>query len=175
MSKYAIPGVKTFEFTKIIGLENIEFGNNIIIDDFVFLHAKAHTKIGNYVHLASFSSITGGGECELNDFIALSSGARILTGTDDFKNFGFGNSTVPEGYRNVHRGKVTVGRFVLIGANSVILPDVTIGEGTTVGAGSVITKDLEPWSIYIGNRKIGSRNRHGVLENYQKFLTDHEK
>ena len=33
MDKYKIPNVKTFEFTKIIGLENIEFGKNIIIDD----------------------------------------------------------------------------------------------------------------------------------------------
>ena len=31
MDKYKIPNVKTFEYTKIIGLENIEFGENIII------------------------------------------------------------------------------------------------------------------------------------------------
>ena len=38
VDKYAIPGVTTFEFTKILGLENIEFGKNIIIDDFVFIY-----------------------------------------------------------------------------------------------------------------------------------------
>ena len=175
MPRYSIPGVKTYEFTKIIGLENIEFGSDIIIDDFVLIHAKALTKIGSFVHLASFSSITGGGECVLDDFIALSSGARILTGTDDFKDFGFGNSTVPEKYRNVKRGKVSVGKFAVIGANSIILPDVKIGEGATIGAGSVITKDLEPWSIYVGNRKIGNRNKKGVLENYRHFLADRAK
>ena len=35
MDKYKIPHVKTFEYTKIIGLENIDFGKYIIIDDFV--------------------------------------------------------------------------------------------------------------------------------------------
>lgn len=37
MGKYNIAGVTTFEYTKIIGIENIEFGKNIIIDDFVFI------------------------------------------------------------------------------------------------------------------------------------------
>lgn len=172
MSNYSIPGVKTFEFTKIIGLENIEFGSNIIIDDFVLIQAKAPMKISSFVHIASFSSITGGGECVLGEFSGVSSGARIITGTDDFKDFGFGNPTVPEKYRNLKRGKVLVGKFALIGANSVILPDVRIGEGVTVGAGSVVSRDLEPWSIYIGNRKIGTRNKEGVLENYRNFLAD---
>ena len=175
MPNYAIKGVRTFEFTKIIGLENIEFGSDIIIDDFVLIQAKAPMRIGNFVHIAAFSSITGGGECVLEDFSGLSSGARIITGTDDFKDYGFGNPTVPEKYRNVKRGKVNVGKFALIGANSVILPDVAIGEGTTVGAGSVVSKDLEPWSIYIGNRKIGNRNKEGVLKNYQTFLADRRK
>ena len=31
MDKYKIPNVKTFEYTKIVGIENIEFGKNIII------------------------------------------------------------------------------------------------------------------------------------------------
>ncbi len=175
MPSYAIPGVRTFEFTKIIGLENIKFGADIIIDDFVLIQAKAPIRIGNFVHIASFSSITGGGECVLEDFSGLSSGVRIITGTDDFKDYGFGNPTIPEKYRNLKRGKVAVGKFALIGTNCVILPDVTVGEGVTVGAGSVVSKDLEPWSIYIGNRKIGIRNKEGVLENYRNFLADQVK
>jgi galactoside O-acetyltransferase len=52
----------------------------------------------------------------------------------------------------------------------VVLPGVTIGEGTTVGAGSVVTKDLEPWGVYINNRRLKERNRAAVLENYKNFL-----
>ena len=129
-------------------------------------------KIGSFAHVAAFSSITGGGECIMEDFTGLASGARIITGTDDFKDFGFGNPTVPEKYRNVTRGKVVVGRFSIIGANAVVLPNVTIGEGAMVAAGSVVTKDLEPWCVYAGNRKISTRNKDGVMENYRKFLAD---
>ncbi|KAF3888304.1 MULTISPECIES: acyltransferase [Nostocales] len=172
MSKYSLPGVTTFEYTKIVGIENIEFGSHIIIDDFVFIHAKKTIKIGNYVHIASFTSITGGESFVMEDFSALSSGIRILTGSDDFKEWGFGNSTLDEKYRNVKRRPIHIGKFVVVGANSVILPGVTVGEGATVGAGSVVTRNLEPWGIYIGNKKIGERDKAGVLKNYEKYLLE---
>lgn len=169
--KYNIPNVKTFEFTKIIGLENIEFGKNIIIDDFVIIYAKEKISIGNYVHIASFTSISGGGELVMEEFSGLSSGCRIITGSDDFKGSGFGNPTISEEFRNVHIGRINIEKFAIVGTNSVILPNVTIGEGATISSGSIITKDLEPWGIYIGNRKIGTRDKEEVLKNYKKFLT----
>lgn len=170
MDKYKIPGVKTFEFTKIIGLENIEFGKNIIIDDFVLIYAKEKIRIGNFVHIANFASITGGNELIIEDFAAVSQGCRILTATDDFKFSGFGNSTVDNQFRNIKSAPIKIGKFCIVGANSVVLPGVTIGEGATVGANSAITKNLEPWGIYIGNKKIGERDKAAVLSNYQKFL-----
>jgi acetyltransferase-like isoleucine patch superfamily enzyme len=170
MNKYNIEGVKTFEFTKILGIENITFGKNIILDDFSLIYATAPMKIGNYVHIACFASITGGAELIIEDFVAVSQGCRILTGTDDFVDWGFGNSTIDEKYRNTKREPVKIGKYCIIGANSVVLPGVTIGEGATVGAGSVVTKDLKPWGVYIGNKRIKDRNKVGVLENYKKFL-----
>ncbi|WP_277619044.1 acyltransferase [Sulfurovum riftiae] len=169
MDKYKIPNVKMFEFTKIIGVENIDFGKYIIIDDFVLIYAKNPINIGNYVHIASFTSISGGGEFVMGDFSAISSGCRIVTGTDDFKGYGFGNSTIANEFRNITTGKVSIGKFAIVGGNSVILPGVTIGEGTSVGAGSIVTKDLEPWGIYIGNKRIGWRNKKEVLKTYEKF------
>lgn len=170
MDKYKIPNVKTFEYTKIIGIENIEFGKNIIIDDFVLVYAKEKIKLGNFVHIASFSSITGGEKLSIDDCAAISQGCRVLTATDDFKEFGFGNSTVSNEFRNIKSSAIEIGKFCIIGANSVVLPGVKIGEGATVGANSVVTKDLEPWGIYVGNKKIGTRDKEGVLKNYEKFL-----
>jgi galactoside O-acetyltransferase len=170
MDKYKIPYVKTFEFTKIIGIENIDFGKYIIIDDFVLIYAKDKIKIGNYVHISNFTSITNGNNLELGDFSAISQGCRIMTDTDDFTNFGFGNSTISNKFRNIKSSPITIGKYCIIGANSVVLPGINIGEGATVGANSVVTKDLEPWGIYIGNRKIGDRNRDEILKNHKRFL-----
>lgn len=169
MDKYNIPNVKTFELTKIIGIENIEFGINIIIDDFVLIYAKKKIKIGNFVHIANFTSITGGDNLTIGNFAAISQGTRVLTATDDFKDFGFGNSTISNNFRNITSGPIIISDYCIVGANSVVLPGVTIGEGATVGANSVVTRDLEPWGIYIGNKRIGTRNKEEVLINYNKF------
>jgi len=169
MDKYNIPDVKTFEFTKIIGIENIHFGKYIIIDDFVLIYAKEQITLGNHVHIASFTSISGGGEFVMEDFTSISSGCRIVTGTDDFKNGGFGNSTISNKFRNTMIDKITIKKFAIVGGNCVVLPGVTIGEGASVGAGSVVTKDLEPWGIYVGNKRVGWRDKEEVLRNYEQF------
>ncbi|MHC4150802.1 MAG: acyltransferase [Planctomycetota bacterium] len=170
MDKYKIPNVTTFEYTKIVGLDKISFGHNIIIDDFVLIYATAPMKIGNYVHIASFTSISGGAEFTMEDFSGISQGCRILTGTEDFLDWGFGNPTIPEEFRNVKRKSVKIGKFAVVGANSVVCPGVTIGEGATVAANSVVTRDLEPWTVYAGKRQIYKRNRDAVMKTYQRFL-----
>jgi galactoside O-acetyltransferase len=170
---YDIPGVKTHPYTKIIGVENIEFGTNVVIDDFVLIYAGGKKLgIGNHVHIACHSSLTGGEAIVMEDCSGISNGVRVLTGTDDFKSWGFGNPTVPEKYRNITRAPVHIKRFAIVGANAVILPGVTLGEGVAVGAGCVVTRDLEPWGIYIGNRRVGQRDRDGVLRNYDQFLKE---
>lgn len=158
--------VKIFPGAKIIGAEHIEIGSNVIIDDFVFIYAAAPTVIGNYVHIASFTSITGGGELFMEDFATLSSGIRVLTGTDDFLGQGLANSTIPLEFRAVTRSNVVMKSHSIVGANSVILPGHTLGTGTAVGAGSVITKDLDAWSVYTGvpARRIKDRPSLAILE-----------
>lgn len=160
---------------RIIGTELIKFGDPVLIDDFVLIVARAPITIGDYVHIACFSSITGGEPVTIGDFAALSQGARLLTGTDDFIDGGFGNSTVDEKWRNTKRAPISVGRFSVVGANAVVLPGVTIGEGAVVGANSVVTRDLEPWGVYIGNRRHRERNRTAVLDGHARFVAENPR
>ena len=46
---------------------------------------------------------------------------------------------------------ITVGNNVFIGSDCIILPGVTIGDNVIIGAGSVVTKDVEPYSLVVGN------------------------
>jgi acetyltransferase-like isoleucine patch superfamily enzyme len=58
------------------------------------------------------------------------------------------------------RPKLFVGNDVWIGENVIILPSVkTIGNGAILGAGAIVTKDVEPYSIVVGNpsKPIGKR------------------
>ncbi len=170
MKNHTMPFVKIFDSAKIIGIEHIEFGKYVIIDDFVFISAKQQMKIGDHVHIASHSSITGIDRFTMDSFSGLSQGCRIFTGSEDFIDWGFGNPTVSPRFRNVKTGPIRIDRFACIGANSVILPGVHIGEGATVGANSVVSKNLEPWGVYVGNHKIRKRNKENVLRTYEDFM-----
>ncbi|PHR58520.1 MAG: acetyltransferase [Arcobacter sp.] len=169
--------VKIFEFAKLIyGKNNLFIGSQSQIDDFVFLNAGELCKIGRFVHISSFCSIIGGGNFIMEDFSGLSAGCRIITGSDDFKGPFLSNPTVPDSYKNVRMGSVIIRKHAIIGTNTIILPDVEIGEGTTVGANCLVNKDLEPWTIYAGSkpRKVGERDKDGVLDLERKFLKEYE-
>ena len=47
--------------------------------------------------------------------------------------------------------RVHIGKKAFIGANSTIMCGVNIGDGAIIGAGSVVTKDVQPYSLAIGN------------------------
>lgn len=58
------------------------------------------------------------------------------------------------------RPALVIGHDVWIGEMAIILPGVkSIGNGAIIGAGSIVTKDVEPYSIMVGNpaKKIGKR------------------
>lgn len=144
---------------RIVRPERITIGNHVMVDDFVFLGSHEELVIGNHIHISSHSAIIGGGYCYLSDFFTMSSGVRILTGSDDFLGGGLINSTIPADLRHVHRGKVWFGPHSVLGANVVVLPDVALGEGAAVAAGSVVTRSLAPWGVYGGSpaRRIKTR------------------
>jgi maltose O-acetyltransferase len=57
------------------------------------------------------------------------------------------------------RRPVHICRDAWLGMGCIVLPGVTIGEGCIVGAGSVVAKDLDPYTVCVGNpaRPIKSR------------------
>ena len=48
-------------------------------------------------------------------------------------------------------GKVTIGDYVYIGSNALIMPGVTIGNNVLVAAGSVVTKSVPSRMVVAGN------------------------
>lgn len=56
---------------------------------------------------------------------------------------------------------LNIGHDVWIGRNSIILPGCeTIGNGAVIGAGAVVTKNVEPYTIIVGNPAKVLRKRY---------------
>jgi sugar O-acyltransferase (sialic acid O-acetyltransferase NeuD family) len=65
-------------------------------------------------------------DVEIGDFVELSPGCKLL-------------------------GHVKIGDQVHVGAGAIILPRLQIGEGSIIGAGAVVTKDVESYTVLVGN------------------------
>jgi dTDP-4-amino-4,6-dideoxy-D-glucose acyltransferase len=152
---------------------NISIGSNVRIDDFCVLSAGAGgICIGNNVHIAVYSSLIGSAAIRLSDFSNLSSRVAIYSSSDDFSGEWMTNPTVPSQFTGVWSGEVSIGRHVVVGTGSVILPGVTLGDGVSVGALSLVKRDCEGFGIYAGSpvRRIGTR-KYRILELEREFLS----
>ena len=169
--------LRIFEFTKIINPEYMIMGDNIVIDDFCLLYAKPESPIiiGSWCHIVSFSSLTGG-PVRIGNFVAVSTGSRIIAGSDHYGYGALMNSPIPEKFRNTNREGCVLEDFCFIGANSCIFPGVKIGEGTVVGAGSIVRKNLDPWGIYVmrDNKmvRIKDRNKEATYITAKRLLNE---
>lgn len=153
----------------------IFIGDNVRIDCFCVISAgEKGVHIGNHVHLAAGVYIFGsGGKVALEDFSGLSSRVSVYTGTDDFSEGFLTGPTVPDAYRKVRQGDVTIRKHVIVGSGTVIMPDVEVGLAAAVGALSFIRKNVQDFDIVAGNppRVIGRRNPQ-ILDLEKKFLEE---
>lgn len=156
----------------IIGLENIEIGDNVRIDGYcsIIVVGGGWLRLGSYIHIGGYCLLSAGDGIEMNDFSGLSQGVRIYSGTDDYSGEFLTNPTVPEEFKSITRGEVIIGRHVIIGSGSVILPKVSIGDGVSVGALSLVNKSLESWGVFFGSpvRRLRDRSKR-LLDLERKF------
>lgn len=144
--------------------ENLEVGDNVRIDDFCILSCGGGLKIGDHVHIAAYSVMFAGYGIELADFSEFAVRTTILSATDDFFGFSLVGPQIPEQFKpGLKKGKVTIERHALLGANCTVMPGVTIGEGVSVGAYSLVKSDLFPWGIYGGVPATFIRQRSNTM------------
>ena len=84
------------------------------------------------------------------DFSGVSSRGAIYASSDDYSGLFLTNPTVPSEFRNVIEKSVVVGRHVVIGTGSTVLPGVTIGDYSAIGSMTLVNKSLDERGIYIG-------------------------
>jgi acetyltransferase-like isoleucine patch superfamily enzyme len=150
--------------------ELISIGNHVAIDP--YLHCTTKLEIGDYVHISSHVSIIGGekGLLKMGNFTNISTGGRIITGSDEFKGVGIVSAPgIPKKFRDkLIIEPIVFEDFVNIGTQVTIFPGVIIPQGVVIGACSLVQKKdvLIPWTIYAGNplKKIGTRPSEKILK-----------
>lgn len=131
--------------------KKIEIGSNVRIDDFCVISAgDGGISFGDYVHVAVYSLLMGAGRITMSSFSGLSSRVSIYSSNDDYSGASLTNPTVPVIYRNVVSKDVFLGKHVIVGTGSTILPGVNLGYGSAVGAHTLVSKDCEALTIYSG-------------------------
>jgi Acetyltransferase (isoleucine patch superfamily) len=152
--------------------EKIILGSHVRIDDFCIL--SGDIIIHDYVHISAYTCLFAGhSQIEVGSFCALSSRCALYAESDDYSGDSMTNPLVPEQYRHVQLDKINIGKHVIIGTGSTILPGVSVGEGASVGAMSLINHNIEPWTINVGIpcRKVKERSRK-LLEYEQRLMED---
>lgn len=59
-----------------------------------------------------------------------------------------GDNTAKCGYR---LGEIHIGKGVMVGMETLIMPGVCIGDGAVIGARSVVLKDVPSYSVAMGS------------------------
>lgn len=154
--------VRVHETAIIVDTERVSIGSNVRIDPFCVLSAaNGRLAIGSYIHIGSHNIIVGGHGVVLSDFVNLSQGVRLYSASDDYSGESLTSPMIPRHLLRTFSGPVHLGRHVIVGSGSVVLPDVTIEDGCSVGALSLVKSSLAAWGIYAGVpvRRIRERSR----------------
>lgn len=164
-----------YPYVVISNPEVLSIKSKVILSEFIHIVGKNPIIIGNFVHIAPFTSIIGGGGCIIEDFCGISSGVRIVTGTERTDGSGISTAGVSIEFRSIDRNFIHLKKHSFLGTNSIIMPGVTVGEGCVIGAGALVTKDTEPWSIYIGTpaKKIKERDNSIIKEMEKNAYINH--
>lgn len=99
----------------------------------------------------------------IGDYTHITSGCRLLCHQRDLSNYYVGDNAAECGYS---LGEIHIGKGVMVGMETMIMPGVTIGDGAIIGARSMVTKDIPPYCIAVGSpAKVIKQIPQRVIEN----------
>lgn len=103
-------------------------------------------RIGRESSVNPYSILYGHGGLTIGDYVRIAAHSVIVPA----------NHTYTDASRPIHAQPLTkkgivLGNDIWIGAGVYILDGVCIGDGCVVGAGSVVTRNLEPFTVNVGN------------------------
>lgn len=98
------------------------------------------------------SKVSIGSNCKVQNSVSIYQGVTIEDNVFVGPNACFTNDKVPRAFDPEWKITPTLVKHgSSIGANATIVCGITVGEYAMIAAGSVVTKDVEPYSLVMGN------------------------
>ena len=110
-----------------------KIGCHVGKDIFVGDNVRIDSGHSNLIYIGDHAHITGG--------------CRLLCHQRNLRHYYKGDDAAKLPYK---LGEIHIGKGVMIGMESLIMPGVIIGEGAIVGAYSLVTRDIPAWTIATG-------------------------
>lgn len=145
----------------------VKIGSHVAID--TGFYCTTGLVVGDYCHLAAYSTVIGGETALLwlGNFCFFGAGSRMICGSDGLAGDGLVGPTIPLPYKDTLTIKPIVFEdFAGTATNVVIAPGVTLGRGSVVGVNSFVMEDTEPWTIYYGTpaKPVKARRKETILK-----------
>lgn len=147
---------------QIVNLVNdkskIQIGKNChIYGQLVVYNYAGEISIGDNCSLGDMSRIVSGKRIEIGNRVMIAHNVNIIDNNSHPKDAKLRHEDFIQSYSSgmkeydLQAKEIIIEDDVWIGFNSIILKGVTIGRGAIIGAGSVVVKDVEPWTVNVGN------------------------
>lgn len=132
--------------------------NSRIMGDLLTIHESGEINIGDNCFLGQQSRIWSAQKIVIGNRVLISHNVNIHDNNshpldwqlrhEEFVNF---VATGKHDAVDLKSQQILIEDDVWIGFNTIILKGVRIGRGAIIGAGSLVVKDVEPWTINVGN------------------------
>ncbi|MBN8915957.1 MAG: putative colanic acid biosynthesis acetyltransferase [Rhizobiales bacterium] len=103
--------------------------------------SPANLEVGDYAFIGPDVTVYSMGRIVLEPYALVSQGAYICAGTHDIEDVNFQLRSAP----------IRIEARAWVAAQAFVGPGVTVGRGAVLGARSFAFKNLEPWTVYVGN------------------------
>lgn len=142
-----------------------ECGDNVFIQRPLYANwGGKHVHFGSNIYANFNLTLVDDGHIYIGDWVQFGPNVTVVTA---------GHPVLPELRKESFlqfNKDVHIEEGVWIGAGAVILPGVTIGKWSVIGAGSVVTKDIPAGVVAYGNpcrvaREISKRDRYYFYKN----------
>ena len=163
-SKYILNSIVGFSYLNMIKNK----GLRCIFEGGGDLYHPSNITLGSDVYLGKNFFLQGAGRISIGSYTHISRNVVVHT-----SNHNYNGDLLPYDKKQM-LSPISIGNYVWIGMNVLILPGVKIGDGAIIGMGTVVTKDVPENAIVTGDGYIlrGTRDKKVVdlLLNENRFL-----